>query len=848
MNIIKYFILFIFLINYINSKCYFDANRKLNPIYTFLLNKTYEPTNNDKNGYHPINIHLDFSLYDTQFFSTEAYKEEIKQEIYSTAQKLSNLIHTKNNKLLTINTNLSVCHPSLTHFNTSIRNGIKADILIYPFFSRFEISKYITGGICLAEVGTTRPIVGYLLINKKYNVISPQNIKNIFKVELIHQFFHILGFNWGSVLFFPSIEYRYYERKEHIERMGYVFNIITEMVNNAADKYYEEVNGVSLVNDHSKNKVESHWSTNIYYYDVMKPNDFRDDVISEFTLGFFDDSGWYKMNLASCGCSNNGECFFNKNPYEFIIQQNGFMCYENDLDTNQCKYLKYRDYPFEFIKNDKYENNFTTYLNPHKTKWVKPYRKVYFEEFENITKQNFTVLEKQPKCKCYPRTLFFKYFSNITKKNNEIENYKTTNINITDKNYFVGYFVSERIKEVIAVRQVFNYNEIPEVSNNYGINLIYKRYYNTIPVQRILSTLPKYAKFNHFPREYIVGEKDLMYLYYKKLKNKFPDDFDFVPESYLLPEDKEEVDKKFKNYKKTKDNLWLVKPPGSSLAKGIRFIENYEDIPKNNFISRYIHNPHLLNNKKYHLRIYVLVTGYLPFKIYIYDEGQVFLAAETYSYDPEELNNKFKFITNFAVSKDSKNYSYDVSLEEEKGNTWTFRALAKHINKEGGNWTKIWNEIEDMAIKIMLSVSEEERKVLLGYENLGGSNLYQLYGFDVLIDDNYKPWLLEINTAPHLDTYNKITFINKSKLIADIMNLVGIVIFNHQNEKPFDEADCEYKNRIERAIEDSICEWTRPKGDFIRIFPLKDNVDYYSKFMQNPDEINKLWWKYIKEN
>ena len=80
------------------------------------------------------------------------------------------------------------------------------------------------------------------------------------------------------------------------------------------------------------------------------------------------------------------------------------------------------------------------------------------------------------------------------------------------------------------------------------------------------------------------------------------------------------------------------------------------------------------------------------------------------------------------------------------------------------------------------------------------------------------------------------------------MNLVGIVIFNHENEKPFDEPDCEYKNRIERAIEDSICEWTRPKGDFSRIFPLKDNVDYYSKFMQNPDEINKLWWKYIKEN
>ena len=100
----------------------------------------------------------------------------------------------------------------------------------------------------------------------------------------------------------------------------------------------------------------------------MRPNEFRDDIISEFTLGFLEDSGWYKLNLASCGCSNNGECYFNKNPYEFIIKNNTLMCYENDLDTFQCKYLKYRNYPFEFIKNDKYDNNFTTYLNPHKTK------------------------------------------------------------------------------------------------------------------------------------------------------------------------------------------------------------------------------------------------------------------------------------------------------------------------------------------------------------------------------------------------------------------------------------------------------------------------------------------------
>ena len=39
-------------------------------------------------------------------------------------------------------------------------------------------------------------------------------------------------------------------------------------------------------------------------------------------------------------------------------------------------------------------------------------------------------------------------------------------------------------------------------------------------------------------------------------------------------------------------------------------------------ISKYISNPHLLYDKKYHIRIYVVVTGILPLKIYILTEGR----------------------------------------------------------------------------------------------------------------------------------------------------------------------------------------------------------------------------------
>jgi len=42
---------------------------------------------------------------------------------------------------------------------------------------------------------------------------------------------------------------------------------------------------------------------------------------------------------------------------------------------------------------------------------------------------------------------------------------------------------------------------------------------------------------------------------------------------------------------------------------------------------RYIARPHLINDTKYDLRIYVLMTSINPLRIYLYDEGLVRFAS-----------------------------------------------------------------------------------------------------------------------------------------------------------------------------------------------------------------------------
>lgn len=55
------------------------------------------------------------------------------------------------------------------------------------------------------------------------------------------------------------------------------------------------------------------------------------------------------------------------------------------------------------------------------------------------------------------------------------------------------------------------------------------------------------------------------------------------------------------------------------------------------------------------------------------------------------------------------------------------------------------------------------------------SMCFELLGFDVLIDDQLKPWLLEVNMSPSLNTESPLDIKIKTKLLVDLFNLVGFV-------------------------------------------------------------------------
>lgn len=49
---------------------------------------------------------------------------------------------------------------------------------------------------------------------------------------------------------------------------------------------------------------------------------------------------------------------------------------------------------------------------------------------------------------------------------------------------------------------------------------------------------------------------------------------------------------------------------------------------------------------------------------------------------------------------------------------------------------------------------------------------FEMYGYDILIEDNLKPWLIEVNASPSLSTTTESDRILKMNLMRDVFNVV----------------------------------------------------------------------------
>lgn len=97
----------------------------------------------------------------------------------------------------------------------------------------------------------------------------------------------------------------------------------------------------------------------------------------------------------------------------------------------------------------------------------------------------------------------------------------------------------------------------------------------------------------------------------------------------------------------------------------------------------------------------------------------------------------------------------------------------------GVDTESLFKKIEDIIIKTIISaepILNNAVEMFVPYRN----NCFELLGFDILIDSQLNPWLLEVNLSPSLSCDSLLDQQIKSSLISDLFNLAGFVDLEHQ--------------------------------------------------------------------
>jgi tubulin polyglutamylase TTLL11 len=166
----------------------------------------------------------------------------------------------------------------------------------------------------------------------------------------------------------------------------------------------------------------------------------------------------------------------------------------------------------------------------------------------------------------------------------------------------------------------------------------------------------------------------------------------------------------------------------------------------------------LLDGKKFDLRLYVLIVGFDPIKVYLADEGLARLCTQDYKKPTAaNLKNMFVHLTNFSLNKESDKYKAPTEdfLTDDSGSKRLLTSAWKVLEEAGHDVEEIKEKIKDTVRKSVITM---EPYLLQTYHQRVSkkhdkAKCFQILGMDILIDKKNRAWLMEINANPSLNMF-----------------------------------------------------------------------------------------------
>lgn len=494
---------------------------------------------------------------------------------------------------------------------------------------------------------------------------------------------------------------------------------------------------------------------------------------------------------------------------------------------------------------------------------------------------------------------------------------------------------------------MIQFSTVKEAMLDAGITLTTKDVTSLLLWRDLLSPIIKYNKIrpwqiiNRIPYSNILCLKTPLSIILKESQSLFPSFYDFIPETFILPDEfelfekeliriKREAEKKAlskstsqpeeteksdesseiesthsldnirpnnnsKNYPLNgRSNSWsakddskskcdietevefFVKPSNGSLGNGIKIIQTGELFDLNSFhnsfcgksrstdnqpqftavAQKYIRS-HLIENTKFDLRIYVLVSSVEPFEIFVYRDGLARFCSMK-----SNCNSIFARITNVTMNKRSFFYK-----EPDQISRLISDVFDENFTEE--QQLKIWSEIDNL---IVLTLFSSHRYLLKGVDQFLPnyyrfesddvkyrkskyfySKCFQIFGFDILLRENdLKPFLIEVNYRPSLDFLRNCERRMKVEMIRDSIRIAAPYRSFQDLVKArkwswsltlWEEELNSHQELFEKAYQlkkSAICE-----SKYVRIWPfksreIKENPEKYQSYVKILEKLDQL--------
>lgn len=281
-----------------------------------------------------------------------------------------------------------------------------------------------------------------------------------------------------------------------------------------------------------------------------------------------------------------------------------------------------------------------------------------------------------------------------------------------------------------------------------------------------------WQRLNHFPGTLEITHKDGLIRAMRRLqsqdhhKHKLSH---FIPESFVLPREYlklvDVIHKRKQCARERGDDVWIYKPASQSRGRGISLFRDVGEWKGGNGVAVVQHyiKPLLMAGFKFDLRLYVAVVSLKPLVAYVYQDFLVRFATERYNLD--DLSNVYSHLTNTSINTLGPGYR-ETKGYIGTGCKWNMHQLCIRFHQDGIDDRLLWQRVTDIIILTLKSQESSDKSC--------SSHCVELLGFDILIDQQYRPWLLEVNESPSLANDCAVDEQIKVPMLRDLIDLMKL--------------------------------------------------------------------------